>query len=421
MNQKILFSRIKTSKVYTILLIFVSLTIPLSVSLNNIAVGLLIIYWLVTGNIKIKIKLLVYNKFFWLFASIYLIQFIGILYSTDIADALSKLEKKAGLLLLPFLLLSMPTLKLKQVFWIIFSFALSSFGLVAYAIFQIFTSFRTLLNVPQITEKIDDIIQLHHAYSGLYLVFSICSLVYILVQNWHELHFKWRISTIVLILGLYGVLIILGARMALFISFFVLGLQMLLFTIELRRFSALALIAITAVISLVGILRLPSTRSKLNEFIFFKGVYHPFTPRLIQWQCCIDIVNENNAWVQGVGTGDVKPLLQACYQRKKFWGELYHYNSHNEYLEELLRHGLVGLTLLLMALGIPLMLTIKRRQYLYSCFLIIFMFACLSEAILNRQKGVIFYAFFNSVLFMSSFSEKKNDLVIIDSKYSKKI
>jgi O-antigen ligase len=170
-----------------------------------------------------------------------------------------------------------------------------------------------------------------------------------------------------------------------------------------------------------GILSLPSTRSKLNEFIFFKGVYHPFTPRLIQWQCCIDIVNENNAWVQGVGTGDVKPLLQACYQRKKFWGELYHYNSHNEYLEELLRHGLVGLTLLLMALGIPLILTIKRRQYLYSCFLIVFMFACLSEAILNRQKGVIFYAFFNSVLFMSSFSEKKNDLVIIDSKYSKKI
>lgn len=398
MNQNFLFTKIRSTRIYLAFLILVAFTIPLSVALNNITVGLLIVYWLVSGQVGTKIKSLIKNKFFWLFSSVYLIQFLGLMYSTDVADALTKLEKKAGLILLPFLLLSMPALKPKQIFFIILAFALSSFGLVAYAINQILTTYGSLINVPNLTESIDDIIHLHHAYSGLYLVFSICSLIYFLNRYWLQVNPMVRTGTILLVLGLYGVLIILGARMALFISFMVLGLQMLIFTIQIRRFRTLALMAITAVIGVGGVLSLPSTRSKLHDLLYLQGVYHPFTPRLIQWQCCFDVLEANRAFIQGVGTGDVKPLLQACYQEKKFWGHLYNYNLHNEYLEEMIRHGVVGLSLLLLAFIYPLVVAIKQKNHLYVYFIFIFMFACLSESILNRQKGLIFYAFFNSLL-----------------------
>jgi len=396
----------KTGKIYLFILICISFTIPLSVTLNSIAVGLLVIYWVATGGVGQKLILVIKNKFFWLYASFYLIQLVGILYSTDVADALSKLEKKAALLLFPFLILSLPALKPKQLFYVILAFACSIFGLTAFAVFKIWQMQGSLFNVPNLTETIDDIIHLHHAYSGLYIVFSICSLVYIVNHSWNLLNMFYRAFTIILILGLYVMLVILGARMAIFISFVVLGLQILIFTIQKRRFYTLAFISFTVLIGFIGILNLPSTRAKLNEILFYRGVYHPFTPRLIQWQCCVEVVHENQAWLQGVGTGDVKPLLQSCYQAKKFWGERYHYNSHNEYLEELMRHGLIGLFLLLLALIFPLFISIRQRHYLYFYFLFIFMIACLSEAILNRQKGVVFYAFFNALLFMSLLSRK---------------
>jgi len=197
---------------------------------------------------------------------------------------------------------------------------------------------------------------------------------------------------------LYVFLIILGARMALFISFTVLGLQILIVAMQTKNFRILALLAFTIIIGAGGVLSLPATRNKINEILFYRGVYHPFTPRFIQWQCSFDILNENSSWIKGVGTGDVKPLLQACYQDKKFWGHLYNYNLHNEYLEEMVRHGLIGLSLLLLAFLYPMVIAIKQKHYLYLYFILIFMLACISESFLNRQKGVIFYAFFNALL-----------------------
>jgi O-antigen ligase len=162
-----------------------------------------------------------------------------------------------------------------------------------------------------------------------------------------------------------------------------------------------------------GVLSLPATRSKINEILYLRGVYHPFTPRFIQWQCSFDILTENNAWIKGVGTGDVKPLLQSCYQDKKFWGHLYNYNLHNEYLEEMVRHGLIGLSVLFLAFFYPLITAARHRNYLYVYFILIFMLACVSESFLNRQKGVIIYAFFNALIFSQvNYNSKKNSELV---------
>lgn len=391
--------KVYSEKVYLFLLIFFSFTIPFQVNLNNLALGLLILYWLISGGLVIKLKSVLANKYFWMFSAVYLIQFLGILYSTDVQDALTKLEKKAGLLVLPLVIFSIPAFKGKQLFYIILAFSVSCFLFITYAIFRVLLAYGTVINVPHLTEFIDDVIHLHHAYSGLYLVFSINSLIYFLNRYWQDIKPTTRLGIVFLVLALYTGLIILGARMALFISLVILGLQMLLFTLQKRNFRSLVFISCTILVGLVGILILPSTHGKLNELLFLRGIYHPFTPRLIQWQCCFNILGANQAFVQGVGTGDVKPLLQTCYQDKKFWGHLYNYNLHNEYLEEMVRHGLIGLSLLLLAFIYPLITAVKVKNYLYVYFILIFMLACVSESFLNRQKGVIFYAFFNALIF----------------------
>ena len=400
-------------KIYIILLGLVAFTLPLGIALNNIAIGLLLLFWLFSGNLYSKIKTLLKNIYFWFFTSVYFIQFLGILYSTDVHDALTKLEKKAGLVIFPMVILSMPALKGKQLMYIIISFGICCLSLLAFAITKILIINGTLTKVPQLTEAIDDLIHIHHAYSGLYLVFLIVSLVYLIIRYWPQLNRYARLGLGFMILVLYVFLIILGARMAIFISFAVLGLQMLIFTVQTKNFKILIMLTFTIIIGVVGVLSLPATRSKLNEILFYKGVYHPFTPRLIQWQCSVEILDENDSWLYGVGTGDVKPLLQACYQDKKFWGHLYNYNFHNEYLEEMVRHGLIGLSLLLVGFLYPMVIAIKKKQFLYLYFILIFMLACISESVLNRQKGVIFYALFNALIASQFiFAPNKNHVLI---------
>lgn len=307
-------------KIYLLLLILVAFTLPFNVMLNNIAIGLLLLYWLYTGNVIAKLKTTFTNKYFWLFAAVYLIQFFGLLYSDDVHDALTKLEKRAGLILLPLVILSSPRLSSRQLLLVVIAFTGACCVLFGFALYKIIAVYGTIINVPQITEFIDDTIHLHHAYSGLYLVFAIITLVYCTVKYWLQLEFIHKVGAILIIGVLYFFLLILGARMALFTSFLGLGFLLIFFTAQKRNFKSLAGLVLILFIGLVGVLAVPSTRNKLYEFFYFKGVYHPFTPRLIQWACCFNILNDNRAWIQGVGTGDVKPKLQACYEEKSFGG-----------------------------------------------------------------------------------------------------
>lgn len=395
-NKKI-FPQIKTD-IYLYLLLGVAFTLPFDLIFNNVAIGLLLFYWLFTGRLKEKLSKTFHNKFFWIFSAVFFIQVLGLLYTEDIGYGIRQLEKKASLVILPLIILSSRQLHKKEIILIILSFAFACFILFAYAISSLAIFKGPLLQQVALTEVIDETLKLHHAYSGAYLAFVIISIIYLLHTLWKSFSIVVRTGLVVFTSLLFLFLVILGARMALFITFFVLGIQILTIWSQRKNYRSLLLILATSLFGLLTIFGLPSTRLKVNEFLVLKGVYHPFTPRIIQWGCCIDILNENKVWLQGVGTGDVTPFLQSCYQKKQFWGHLYKYNAHNEYMEELVRLGLLGLTVFVFSLVFPLISAFRQQNYLYAYFILVFMLVCVTESFLSRQKGVIFYAFFNAVL-----------------------
>lgn len=183
-----------SNKIYFILLLFIAATLPFKVMFNNLAIGLLLVYWLVTGHILEKLKTTFTDKYFLIFAAVYFIQFFGLLYSQDLADALSKLEKRAGLLVMPLLIMSSPKLSGRQIFYIVIAFAGACCLLFSYALYQVLAVYGTIIKVPQITEFIDDTIHLHHAYSGLYLVFAIIALVYYFIKYWPDLNISKKLG-----------------------------------------------------------------------------------------------------------------------------------------------------------------------------------------------------------------------------------
>ena len=118
--------------------------------------------------------------------------------------------------------------------------------------------------------------------------------------------------------------------------------------------------------------------------------------RVIKWKSALEVFQSN--FLVGVGTGDVNEELVKEYTRKNFyWGIRDKYNAHNQYLEIAIALGIVGLVVWLLNLAVPFYNSLIAKEYLYTEFIFIFSLSCLTESMLCAQKGVVFYAFFNSL------------------------
>lgn len=80
-------------------------------------------------------------------------------------------------------------------------------------------------------------------------------------------------------------------------------------------------------------------------------------------------------------------------------------NAHNMFFETMISVGIIGLLLLLAYFVIPLVLWIKTKRFdiIYFAFLMIIGFNALFESIFETQKGIIFFCFFNALMFYMSF------------------
>jgi O-antigen ligase len=119
------------------------------------------------------------------------------------------------------------------------------------------------------------------------------------------------------------------------------------------------------------------------------------------------LLKEN--WLTGVGPAKVNYLLNQRY----FFYSLNHnfnisrYDPHNEYLSEWLSFGIAGILLFATILVIHFRKAILLRNHLYIYCLIILCVTFLTETVLARQEGVLFYAIFTSLFF---FGPKRNTI-----------
>jgi O-antigen ligase len=129
------------------------------------------------------------------------------------------------------------------------------------------------------------------------------------------------------------------------------------------------------------------------------------TIRLTIWRCSWDIIKTH--WLLGVGTGDVQAALQQAYENRKFYfASRYNtYNAHNQYIQTTIAYGLVGLSIFVTAVFAPVFLCYQqKRNTFYLIFLLCFAFVCVTESILELNKGIIWYSFFNSLFMFRKFN-----------------
>lgn len=165
--------------------------------------------------------------------------------------------------------------------------------------------------------------------------------------------------------------------------------------------------AIEAGIANINYLKYPEV-SRIDKIIwefdsYSKGLGtngHSVASRIVYWKQAWRLIKENI--LLGVGTGDVQVAFEESYQKSNSnLNETFRLRAHNQYLTFWVTFGILGLILILITIGYPIVLSAKLGDYYYLIFISIALLSMINEDTLETQAGVTFFAFFNTLLLFS--------------------
>jgi hypothetical protein len=173
----------------------------------------------------------------------------------------------------------------------------------------------------------------------------------------------------------------------------------------IRKVSML-LSALLAVVFLY--LLLPGFQSRLAELLhFLKGnspnlIHNSVTIRHLIYS--IDLALWKQHWLWGLGPMDLQEELNKHFEIAAliFHHPLGTFNTHNEYFNQWLSFGLGGMSLFLFSLITIIRKAWQKSSLLFGAFIALMLIAFLTENILSRQHGVLFYSFFISFFFFKT-------------------
>jgi len=299
--------------------------------------------------------------------------------------------------LLPFLILAFvfPSINKRQIKFI------KLFFVVIFCSFQVIICFKVLFFLSDSNNftllngaSINDRLQMERPYLGF---FSLLSLIMLLSLNEKSVLIK-RLSIVYLLFTTFF-LSLISARMSI-ISLIVLIFWFYLFYTKVNK-----KIKIISLLPIIGFIMYLSFNSSIlgERFSQIKK-----DPRLIIWNSGLELLEDNNKiLVFGLKSdkllensllkkySDIKDKeMRAWYLKSKF-------NTHNQYLHELLSYGIVSLLILILILRKFILLNGVSS---YGFMLIILLMLFLSvENVFQRQMGVTAFVFYNL------FFLKKND------------
>ena len=387
-------------------LLALSFVLPFYQKMVPAFVAVFFITSLLSGNYHLKEK----NKNILLFIVLYVVYTIGLFYSENLINGLHDIETKLSILIFPIAFLitrinikdKLPTLLKYFVLGII----LSSMLCIGEAVYQFLT---TKEESELFYSKLS--IFLHPSYYSMYLSMALIVVYYYYFKPNNQFNYSTPIF-ISLIVFLSIMIILLSSKLGILAMVII---QLTAITYWVKKYKNYLKSGITLLIiitSLLSVYHLSySFNVRVNEFfsvLTSKNASEESTTgvRIHAWNSAIQLFKEKPLF--GYGIGDVNTVLLKQYAKQELTvlseKEL---NPHNQLLQTLVALGLLGGITLILTLIAPLVLAIKKSHFLYSFFILLILINLLTESILERQAGVIFYAFFNALFFTAYFSNKE--------------
>lgn len=259
---------------------------------------------------------------------------------------------------------------------------------------------------------VEEVSGTHSTYLGLFIILSVFFIGQFIFEAKHSVYLKILAS--ILALSMFGWLAYLSVRAP--IMAFAIGV-IAVFIFKIRNpkiiFSGLvgSTILFVALYVLVPSLQLRVDEVIENRFALPKSgtdplLFNSTNVRLGSLFCSTEIIQANPLF--GVGVGDVQDALNECYT-KEIGAIIYTwdtYNSHNQYLFFGLAAGILGILSFLFQTFYFIFLSIKRQHAIAIFFFVSTAVIFLSENLLVRSDGIMYYALFGSFLIFYNFEKK---------------
>ncbi len=252
----------------------------------------------------------------------------------------------------------------------------------------------------------------HPGYFTMYLnfVIGITYLVLLKPIEFFNFSIKWSI-TIISFLTLF---ILIASSRTGWITNILLHIIFLTIIITNKKFSKKIFVyVIIFLIPFVSIIYInPTIKLRFNELVKnainvenTKKINSSSNVRRKTWLTSTNLIKEK--WLFGYGTGIGKKALQEQFKKNGYYYmHKKNFNAHNQFLQVLIDHGLIGLLILLFYSFFMIYSSIVKKKFIFTIFLCVIVLNFLTESILETQSGVIFFAFFNTILFFDWFNLK---------------
>lgn len=382
-------------------LVSVAVFLPWSTYLTNASISIAALIWL----FFVRVHKTFFTKeiifFIILFGSLYFIEVVGMLYTDNVSYGLFRLETKLSLLVFPLITLASGIQK-KSIQLILVVFICSTILACTWCTITAVKSihdqglpFSILINDFRysnlnLTAPIKNI---HPTYLSLF----ICLTIYFIADYIRKHRSAYLLILIIFYLILFTFQLASRAGLAaLFCTLVIIGVSFIgrrqkLFLVLYFTFIIAAVITITLAVPIIKYRMVDTVmEASIQEEQVNSVSYH-----YKSWYCAIEKLSDNHI-IFGYGTGDEINTISECYAENG-WID-YRHDAHNEYLSSLLKHGLIGLAILLACLIYPYYLAFKNKDLFYISFLTTIIICFFSESMLRGQTGLVFYTLFNSLL-----------------------
>ena len=393
---------VKNIKIEDILLFLLGLSLPFKDQFSTVII-ISSLFWAICqfGIHKIKINSKKLIPFYTIILLLVLPRVIGLFYGDD-KQAFIELIRVLPIILVPFFVLIFgfyrDTIKLEHSFYIglvialIFVFLICEFRVI-YGIISENQPISYLMRWRYLNFNFTKPIDIHPAYLGILMVWA---LAYIMFKSDFSLKLK-----ILLLLFLSLMLFQSLARNALIVSFII-----LFYSSFNQGLFKLKYLLITVIILIFSVSVLHPSDYLRNKFLFIFVDDNPIKDnRFNRFEASYNVFKIAPFFGVGPGFDDELRIKEYKLLNEKVAAEK-RYNSHNQFIEFLSTYGSFGLFCFL----VSIVLIFYQTKYLifYRILILAFIFACLTESVLERTLGIKCFSILVAFIFIKQICFKDN-------------
>lgn len=405
--------------------LFLFITLPLSLALNNISLGVFVVFsciYFKKTNFTLQYSLVYLMLLYFLMCA-------SLFWTIDTKETWYSLSKEMGLLLLPIGFMMMKKFTIEQKQSIIKYYSFTIVLLVVYYLIRAIIRFFIIQNTSVFFYHSDDSWNeglvpkvLNATYTSVFVAIAFFYFFTKELKETRNILFSILLFTFILLLLSKSIIVIVIILMTIYLLFFSkTGNRM-------RLRNILLFISIVGMILMSGRIKhqfqvefqtndKQSINSNVVEgvpaavhYVSIKEAWlnESFTPndrfpgtafRVYQFRIFLEILKEQNIFFTGLGCNASYALIEQKanqYHLYKGNGEedsgYQTKNFHNQYIQNFAELGVFGFLLLIIILSVNLRNALKSKDFIHFAFAVLMISLFLTESFFCRQRGVMFFA-----------------------------